>query len=100
MQKARAGCHRIGCIYLSTHLSEHGCPVVSGQCVCVSLYVCVCVCACVSVLVTWSFANPWTVACQVPLSIGFSWQEYWSGFPFPSPGDLPEPEIEPGYLAL
>ena len=40
-------------------------------------------------------ANPWTVACQAPPSMGFSRQEYWSGLPFPSPGDLPDPEIEP-----
>ena len=38
----------------------------------------------------------WTVACQAPLSMGFSWQEYWSGLPFPSTGDLPNPGIEPG----
>ena len=38
---------------------------------------------------------PWTVACQVPLSMGFSRQEYWSGLPFPSPGDLPDPGTEP-----
>ena len=41
------------------------------------------------------FATPWTVAHQAPPSIGFPRQEYWSGFPFPSPGDLPNPEIEP-----
>ena len=41
------------------------------------------------------FATPWTVACQAPLSTGFSRQEYWSGLPFPSPGDLPNPGIEP-----
>ena len=41
------------------------------------------------------FANPLTVACQAPLSIGFSRQDYWSGLPFPTPGDLPNPEIEP-----
>ena len=40
-------------------------------------------------------ATPWTVACQAPLSMGFSKQEYWDGFPFPSPGDLPNPGIEP-----
>ena len=45
-------------------------------------------------------ATPWTVACQAPLSMGFSRQEYWSGLPFPSPGDLPEPGIEPRSLAL
>jgi len=37
----------------------------------------------------------WTVACQAPLSMGFSRQEYWSGQPFPSPVDLPDPGIEP-----
>ena len=37
----------------------------------------------------------WTVAFQAPLSVGFSRQEYWSGLPFPSPGDLPNPVIEP-----
>ena len=43
---------------------------------------------------------PWTVTCQAPLSMGFSNQEYWSGLPFPSPGDLPNPGIEPGSPAL
>ena len=43
---------------------------------------------------------PWTVACQAPLFMGFSRQEYWSEFPFPSPGDLPNPEIKPASLAL
>ena len=42
------------------------------------------------------FGNPWTVAYQAPPSMGFSRREYWSGLPFPSPGDLPNPEIEPG----
>ena len=41
------------------------------------------------------FATPWIVAYQAPLSMGFSRQEYWSGVPFPSPGDLPNPETEP-----
>ena len=45
-------------------------------------------------------ATPWTVAHQVPLSMGFPRQEYWSGLPFPSPGDFPDPGIEPGSLAL
>ena len=43
-----------------------------------------------------SFVIPWTVAHQVPLSIEFSRQEYWSGLPFHTPGDLPDPGIEPG----
>ena len=41
------------------------------------------------------FATLWTVAYQAPLSMGFSRQEYFSGLPFPSPGDLPDPGIEP-----
>ena len=41
------------------------------------------------------FATSWTVAHQAPLSMGFSRQEFWSGLPFPSPGDLPNPGIEP-----
>ena len=47
-----------------------------------------------------SFASLWTVACQSPLSMGFPGQEYYSGLPFPSPGDLPEPGIEPTSAAL
>ena len=41
------------------------------------------------------FATPWTIAYQAPPSMGFSRQEYWSGLPFPSPGDLPNSGIEP-----
>ena len=46
------------------------------------------------------FATPWTVAYQALPSMGFSRQEYWSGLPFPSPGDIPNPGIEPGSPAL
>ena len=49
------------------------------------------------------FSTPWTVACQAPLSLGFSRQEYWSGLPFLSPGDLPNPGIKlrsPGLQAV
>ena len=42
------------------------------------------------------FVTPWTVAYEAPPSVGFSTQEYWSGLPFPSPGDLPDPGIKPG----
>ena len=45
-----------------------------------------------------SFARPWTVAHQAPLSLGFPRQEYWNGLPFPSPGDLPNPGTGPGLL--
>ena len=46
------------------------------------------------------FTILWTVAYQAPLSMGFSQQEYWSGLPFPSPGDIPNPGIEPESRAL
>ena len=46
------------------------------------------------------FATPWTVAHQAPLSMEFPRQEYWSGLPFPSPGDLPNPGIKPESPAL
>ena len=45
-------------------------------------------------------ATPWTVAYQAPLSTVFSRQKYWCGLPFPSPGDLPNPGIEPGSPTL
>ena len=47
-----------------------------------------------------TLATPWTAAHQAPLSTGFSRQEYWSGLPFPSPGDLPDPGIKPESPAL
>ena len=57
-----------------------------------------CVCEGVSHSVMSNFA--WTIAHKAPLSMEFSRQEYWSGFPFPSPGDSPNPEIEPGSPTL
>ena len=51
-------------------------------------------------LVSNYFVASWTVARQAPLSVEFSRQEYWSGVPFPPPGDLPDPGIEPAYPAL
>ena len=48
----------------------------------------------------WLFGTLWTVACQVPLSMRFSRQEYWSDLPCPPPGDLPDPGIEPAPPAL
>ena len=46
----------------------------------------------------WLFETPWTAACQAPLSLGFSRQEYWGVFPGPPPGDLPHPGIKPESL--
>ena len=54
-----------------------------------------CVCSCV-----WLFATLWTITCQVPLSVEFSRQEYWSGLPCPPAGDLPDPGIELASPAL
>ena len=58
---------------------------------------CVCVFSCFSHVQ--HFVTPWTVTLQVPLSKEYSRQEYWSGWPFPPPGDLPDPGIKPRSLA-
>ena len=60
-----------------------------------------CVCVCVASLShVWLFVTPWTIAHQAPLPMEFSRQEYWSGLPVPSPGDLPDPGVEPMSPAL
>ena len=51
----------------------------------------VCMCVCELLSHVWFFVTPWTIVHQAPLSMGFSRQEYWSGLPFPSPWDLPNP---------
>ena len=60
--------------------------------------VCVCVCVCASCSVVSDPLWPHGLVCQVPLSMEFSTQEYWSGLPFPSPRDLADPGIEPASL--
>ena len=60
------------------------------------MYVCACVYVLSHVLL---FETAWTVACEASLSMGFSRQEYWSGLPFPPPGDLSDPGTEPASLA-
>ena len=55
---------------------------------------------CLLLSLIWLFATTWTVAHQAPLSMEFSRQVYWIGLPFPSPGDRPNPGIEPGSPAL
>ena len=71
---------------------------VEKVCPCTIKYL---ICVCVSVAQLYpTLATPWTVAHQAPLSKGFSRQEYWRGLPFPSPGDLPDPGIEPTFPAL
>ena len=47
-----------------------------------------------------TLATPWNVASQAPLSMGFSRQDYWSGLPFPSSGDLPDPGIKTGFFHI
>ena len=64
-------------------------PSVPAVCVCVCVHACIQSLSYVRLLWT-----TWTVAHHAPLSMGFSRQEYWSGLPFPSPGDLPNPEIK------
>ena len=57
---------------------------------------CVCLCALSHVKL---FVTPWNIACQAPLSIGLSQQEYWTGLPFSHSGDLPDPGVKPVSLA-
>ena len=80
-----------------TQLWGRGSLLRGGDTWTVAWKVCVCVCVCVSCSVVSDSAIPWTIACQAPLSMEFSRQEYWSGLPFPSPGDLPDPGIKPGF---
>ena len=69
------------------------------MCVCMRVYTCVHVCVCVShSVVCIHSAIPWTIACQAPLSMKFSRQEYWSGLPFSSPRDIPKQGLNPGLL--
>ena len=106
--------HVCACVYMCAHV----CTVHARVCTCACVYVCVhmcvrvcaCVCMCGGAYNFWSCSfscsvmsdsvTPWTVAHQGPLTTGFSRQEYWSGLPFPSPGDPPDPGIEPASPAL
>ena len=66
---------------------KSSCVMCICECAFVSLYICAQSCP--------FFTSPWTVASQVPLSMGLSQQEYWSELPFPPPGELPDPGIKP-----
>ena len=82
--------------------------LLTVRCKCQALSrVCVCGGVCISMdthalsrSVVSNSAAPWTVACQAPLSMEFSRQEYWVGLPCPPPGDLPNPGVEPGSPTL
>ena len=89
----------IDCLLCNSH--QHcpsdcllSCPGVSGEPGVVASVWDVCMCV-QSLSQVWLFVTPWTVTRQSPLPMGFLRQEYWSGLPFPSPGDLPGPGIEP-----
>ena len=83
------GSHRVGHDWSDLAAAAAALHRVSNR-----MHVCMLSCFCH----VWLFATLWTVAHQAPLSMGFSRQGYWSGLPFPSPGDLPNPGIEPGSL--
>ena len=80
-------------VSLCTHILSAACK----ESVCVCVCVCVRVRACVRARAQScrTLQTQWTVASQAPLSMGLSWQEYWTGLPSPSPGDLPDPGTEP-----
>ena len=95
-------------IHLSWKFPQiHEC--ISVTCISNNMHVCVCVCVCVYVSVclcarpfshAWLFATLWPVACQPPLSMEFSRQEFWNGLPFPTPADLPSLGIKPKFPAV
>ena len=78
------------------HACEAGCPVITADITMYLQWLCVCSVETKSD----SYPTSWVVACQAPLSMGFSRQEDWSGLPFTPPGDLPDSGIEPASLAL
>ena len=74
------------------HTYIYVCVCVCHMYVCIHTHTCMCMLSCFSCVQL--FATLWTIACQAPLSMGFSRQEYWSGLPRLPRGDLPEPEIK------
>ena len=88
-------------IYIYTHIYEEMFYIYTYIYMCVCVFVCVCVCVYMkvkrkSLSCVQLFGTPWTVAYQAPPpSMGFSRQEYWTGLPFPSPGNFPYSGFEP-----
>ena len=102
-----SGLSAAGCALdkLCLFITEHGqlrdfCVSVLFRSIILVSFVCVCACVCAMLSHVPLFATPGTVARQAPLSMGFPRQEYWSGLPFPSPGNLPDLRIEPESPAL
>ena len=95
----------IFCLFLNEFLLAYSCFTMllvsavpqNESAIHIHVRVCVCVCVCVPSRFghVQLFETPWTVACQAPLSMGFSRQEYWRGLPCPPPGYLPNPGIKP-----
>ena len=89
-------------LYFSIIISNTNTPIPShrgheGNIYIYFIYICAWALSC---SVMSDSAMPWTVAHQLPMSVGFSWQEYCSGLPFPPPGDLPDPGIKPASPTL
>ena len=82
-------------MYYGTNLKKWSRKELVSVCECVCVFVCVHACS----IMSDSFETLWTVAGQALLSMGFFRKEYWSGLPFPSPGDLHNPEMELTSLA-
>ena len=100
LSKLEIECNKIRFLFLQPpHSFKTPCNESLDCSSCLLMCVCVCVCVCVSVLNRFTcvrlFTTLWTVACQAPLSMGFSRKEDWSGQPFPSQGKLPNSAIKP-----
>ena len=97
--------HRYGCCILQLELvlASKNCYALQSKDPSAYRFLCVCVCVCVRVQLfssVWLFAAPWAAARQSLLFMVFSRQEHWSELPFLSPGDLPNPGIEPASPVL
>ena len=91
--EAQKGSKALSVVWTHFWLYIFACREVSKE------FASLCSCLCMLSLVQ-LFVTPWTVACQAPLSMEFSRQEYWSGLPYPCSGDLPDPGIQKGLLHL
>ena len=88
----------VTCRFRLNHCQNPCVYLCASLCVHLHLYHYVCLCA-QSLSSVQLVVTPWGVACKAPVSLEFSRSEYWSGLPFPTTGDPPDPEIEPMFLA-